>query len=381
MKVTTGIILFLTLLVVLALPGTALAAGQGQELRGVLPDEFVLGDNFILESGESVHGNLWVMGGNADLRSGSRVTGSIMLFGGNLRANGLVEGHINAAGGNLEIGDTAVVRGDVNLIGGSLDRSQNARIEGDINEGMTGPFTFTTPRGVRIPAIDVRLAPLWDLLSYLFQSFLMAALAVLVVMFLPAQTARVARTAVSQPLPSGGLGLLTVLVVPAVMLLLAITIILIPASLLTGLLLGIVIVFGWIAIGLEVGQRMAGLFRTEWAPPVAAGLGTLALSIVIGGIGKYLWCVGWLAPTLVALVGVGSVLLTRFGMQPYPPHGGLPPAPPAPVVPTTPGAETDIASSGGARAYPVDEGTPGDEPPPAASTVGVYPLPKDEPPA
>ena len=37
---------------------------------------------------------------------------------------------------------------------------------------------------------------------------------------------------------------------------------------------------------------------------------------LIGGIGL-VPCVGWIAPFLVAAMGLGGVILTRFGSQPY----------------------------------------------------------------
>jgi hypothetical protein len=333
MKAITKFLLLITI-VLLFIPGVALAAEPGGGFISVLPDQFVFGDNYILDRGQTLSGNLWVFGGNVDLREESRVTGSLMVFGGNIRVDGTVDGDINAAGGNVTLQSQALVRGNITLMGGSINRHASARVEGDVFDNPSGPFSYTLPRGVRLPRFDVVLHPFVDFLTFLFQAFLTAALAVLVAMFLPVQTQRVAQTAIRQPFVAGGLGLLTVIVLPLALLIMTITIILIPAALLLILLIGIILLFGWIALGLELGKRMADLFKTEWALPVAAGLGTLTLSIVVGGIGKYLWCIGWILPTLVALVGFGSVLLTRFGTQHYPPGGALIPAAPAPPAPS-----------------------------------------------
>jgi hypothetical protein len=149
---------------------------------------------------------------------------------------------------------------------------------------------------------------------------------------------------------TGGLGLLTVVVTPLVVLVMVITIILIPVSLLGILLLAIMVVFGWIAIGAEVGHRLEAAFKTEWALPVTAGLGTFLLTLVVDGIGQIVPCVGWLVPSAVGLLGLGAVLLTRFGTQDYPTY--LPPAggtlnlvvPPAPVPPESPAEEVPPSS-------------------------------------
>ncbi len=355
MKVTKVLIsLSLWLVLALALPGPALAADGSA--KG-LPDEFVFGENYTLAGGETLDGNLWVFGGNATLEEGSTVTGDVMVFGGNLIADGTIEGDVNMTGGSVMLGSTAVVQGDVNVTGGSLNRDSGARVEGSVNENFRGPFRFSMPRGLRLPGVNVPWPevdiqyPFWGVLSYFFRAFLVSALAVLLAMFWPRQIARTGEAVLSQPLIAGGMGLVTIIVAPIVLLGLAITILLIPVSFLGFLLLGVMIVFGWIAIGLEVGKRMAQtLFRTEWTLPVAAGLGTLLLTLVVDGIGQ-IWCVGWIAPALVGLLGLGGVLLTRFGTQPYsgPAASAIRPMTPAPAEGVPP--ETR-AAEGGAQAYP-----------------------------
>jgi hypothetical protein len=382
MKATRLLFISVILFVLaLALPGTALAAdGPANPLPAspwskVLPDEFVFGDNYTLENGDSLDGNLWVFGGNATLEEGSTVQGNVLVFGGNLVADGTIEGDISITGGSVMLGSTAVVQGDVNVTGGSLDRDSGARVDGSVQEDFRGPFRFNVPRGVRIPWMNVPMPyvdlhyPFWGVLEYFFRAFLVSAIAVLVAMFWPRQTAQTGQAILSQPLISGGMGLITVIVAPIVLVGLAITILLLPVSLLGFLLLGIMVVFGWIALGLEVGRRMAqSLFKTEWTLPVAAGLGTLVLTLIVDGIGQ-IWCVGWIFPALVGLVGLGGVLLTRFGTQPF--TGGAlsgvippvpPPASPAPVMPVQPVErevvlveEEPIPPAGGAVAYPVQE--------------------------
>ena len=59
----------------------------------------------------------------------------------------------------------------------------------------------------------------------------------------------------------------------------------------------------------------------EFQPVLAGGLGTLVVSLVLGGIG-FIPCVGWLGYFVVGLIGLGAVLLTRFGSRPYPENGG-----------------------------------------------------------
>jgi hypothetical protein len=163
------------------------------------------------------------------------------------------------------------------------------------------------------------------------------------VIFWPNPTSRVSSTMIGQPVTTGGIGLLTIVVVPLVLLLLMITICLIPVSIVGVILLVVAIVFGWIALGLEVGKRLAIALNQKYQPVVMAGLGTLVLSLVVNGIG-FIPCVGWLAPFLVAAVGLGGVLLTRFGTQVYQPSSAAVPTEEEAIVEVPPTDEPEEKS-------------------------------------
>jgi len=260
------------------------------------------------------------------------------VMGGNLEADGRIEGDVGIVGGNVRLGQHAVVVGDVVTIGGSFDRAAGAVVQGEIASGtrfslpiVRGPFV--SPGVTAMHDWRWTLSPVVEALWMVVRSFLLAALAVLVVMFWPEATRRTARAAVEQPVIAGAVGLLTVIAVPALLVLLAITICLIPFSLLGFLLFGLSVAFGVIALGLEVGQRMGEAFQRAFHPAAAAGLGTLLLALVVGGIGL-IPCVGWIVPTLTAALGAGAVVLTRFGSRAYTPAGPSLPPPAAPAEPS-----------------------------------------------
>lgn len=303
----------------LVLPAAAFA---GELEQG----QVVMGGNFVLEAGETLDGDLLVFGGNVTLEADSIVQGDLFLLGGNADIDGEVNGDLALLGGNADLGRTAVLNGDVISLGGNLARAEGAQISGDVvsADEFSIPFQFDFPsfgfgRSRVIGPFEgggFRFSPVWDVLWFLFRSLLLAALAILVVMFWPNPTSRAAKAVVSQPLLSGGLGLLTFIVAPILLVVLAITIILSPVSLLAAILLVVAGVFGWIAIGLEVGDRMSEAFGWELHPAASAGIGTLAMSLVVGGIGL-IPCIGWLAGVVVAAIGLGAVLLTRFGSREY----------------------------------------------------------------
>jgi hypothetical protein len=353
MKAKVKLVLILIMLSGLAL----MAAVPAQEPGG---DRIVMGGVFTLEDGETLTGNLFVFGGVASLEEGSLVEGGVMLFGGTLTVNGTVEGDINVFGGLVDLGETAVVKGDVNSIGGPVNQEEGAQVEGSVNTGLTSPIPlvltgrFQIPRlegrlplvippNIPVPIMDITVNPLVSGLWILFRSFLWAVVAVLVVLFMPNHTRRAAQAAVTQPLGSGGLGCLTLVVAPPVLILLVITICGIPVSLLGALLLVVMLAFGVIVLGRETGERIAGMFKQDWAPALSAGVGTFALTLVANGLAELIPCVGWLIPVILGMVGLGAVLLTRFGTQDYPAYATVTSSPvPAasylePATPPEPG--------------------------------------------
>jgi hypothetical protein len=328
----------LLLLLALALPGSALAQGQSG-------DKFVFGGAYTLAEGETLDGGLYIFGGMATLQAGSHVTGEIVLFGGTLSIAGEVDGSVTALGGLVTLEETAVIQGDLSSAATHVQRAEGAIVEGKvITGGENGALDVPLPGNLDLPDLSGIFNPIWAVLWYLFRSFLWAALAVLVVLFLPRHTGTVSGAITSQPLICGGVGLLTVVVAPVALLIMTVTIILIPAVLLGLLLLLLAWAFGVIALGAEVGRRLALGLKQEWAPAVAAGVGTLLLSLVLEGVSALVPCIGWLAPALAGMLGLGAVLLTVSGTRPYPPvdplgsHPGLAPVPavPPPAAPPSP---------------------------------------------
>jgi hypothetical protein len=336
-------ILLLAAVLLLAFPGQVLA----QRPSG---DQVVFGGVFTLQDGEILNGNLAVLGGSATLEEGSRVNGSVAIMGGSVDIYGEVNGSINVIGGAVFLGDTAHVRGDILTVGGNVTRQPGAQVDGSSRrsdpEDFQLPPQITRP-GQFLPNFGIDLRPIGNFLWFIFRTLALSALAVLVALFLAAPTQRVAQTIVAQPVISGAMGFLTLIITPALLLLLTITIILIPLSLLGFMALVVALLFGWIAVGVEVGNRLATLFQTTWTTPVSAGLGTLVLTVVASAVGA-IPCVGWVLPFIVAMIGLGGVIMSRFGTRvylgqpptpppppPVTPSGYPPPAPPAPSAPLT----------------------------------------------
>ncbi|OGO26848.1 MAG: hypothetical protein A2Z16_16480 [Chloroflexi bacterium RBG_16_54_18] len=343
MKPNLRIAVFLILMAVLALPSsTALA-------KGFVDDKIVAGGTYTLKGGEVLDGDLVILGGVVTLEEGSTVTGNVTLLGGTLSIKGTVERDVVGLGGVVSLDSQAVIRGDLTAVAAALNRAEGSLVIGQVITGFEGPLKLPNPGWRDLPQpsrIEVANSQFWNGLWYLFGAFLWSALAVLVVMFLPNPSNRISQAVFHQPVLAGSIGLLTAIVAPILLILLMVTILLIPVSLLGVLALVAAWVLGRIAIGLEVGRRMGEMSNRDWPAAVAAGIGTFVLSLVVDGISLLIPCIGWLAPALIGVIGVGGVLLTRFGAQPYPPsNGGASLVVPGPVAPPPP---SGFASPSGA---------------------------------
>jgi len=289
------------------LPITAYAAS---------PSDVVIGNSYTLNPGETLNNDLFIVGGTVNLMSGSTVNGSIFLIGGSVTAAGTINGEITVLGGTLNLTSTFILHGNLTTAGASVNRDPGAQIDGEIRTGENIQY-FVLPGGVRFPNLSRSFDPLFRVAGFFLRLFLWALAAMVLAMFLPTHLNRTSQAVLSQPLISGGLGLLTVIIVPIILILLAITICLIPVALLGAFALVVAWAFGLIALGLEIGKRISGMLKQDWHPAISAGLGTLALMTVLNSLEAVVPCIGWIPKVVVGLLGLGAVLLTQFGMKPY----------------------------------------------------------------
>jgi cytoskeletal protein CcmA (bactofilin family) len=343
MKLTLKIASLVLLAMLVFVPMQS-AAAKGTSFDG----QVIFGQSYTLKSGETLTGDLLVFGGTATLEEGSTVNGNVVLFGGTLVVNGVVSGDVAVTGGSVSIGTTAHIHGNLATVGASLERAEGSQIDGQIfntatswvGDGNNGnnPVTPGTPATPVVPSVHINFDPFGPLFNAFGQALGLAVLAMLVMLFLAPHADRVAHAVMAQPLTAGGLGLLTVIVAPITLVLLTVTLILIPVVAVAVVALFVAAVFGWIAIGYEIGQRFTKAIHQNWHPAFSAGLGVFALTLVANALTgiPVLNCVGWLVPFLLGLAGLGAVIMTRFGTQSVVVPTAVEPAPLAPIAPIAP---------------------------------------------
>ena len=314
-----GTLMMLIALFLFATP--ALAQGGGQ---------FVFGDDYTLESGEQLNGGLAVFGGSVELEPDSQVYGDVFVAGGNLVAAGRITGDLAVFGGDVRLTESAVVTGDLVAVGGNIDREEGSVVLGEAisaGDGVIMPgFALRFPQVLpdvlphAIPIGGVAgglIGVLQNIVMAIFSALALAALGVILLLFLEQPVRRMGDTVTVVPWASVGMGLLTMIVIAAVTVILVITICLSPLALLLVVALAVAVLLGWTVAGLLVGERiLIALNIKDPSPLLSVAVGVLLLSLL-----THIPCLGWLLGLLVTSTGLGAVVLTRAGTVPYPVNG------------------------------------------------------------
>lgn len=348
------ITLFLLLALLLIPTSNAYAQSPGG-------DVIRIGENYTLKSDEVLNGSLIVIGGNVTIEEGAKVSGDIVVIGGNLTMDGdtkgnvviiggkanssaKVSGDMVAIGGQILLKTTAVVKGNVVTLGGQVTQEEGAEVAGDIINnappadvpdipGIPGiPNIPNTPDAPNNDFSHFNVNPFWELAGVFGRALAIAAIAMLLTLFLQPQMERVSDTIMKQPLLAGSFGLMTVVLAPLAIVIMVVTLILIPVAIIVLMVLPLAWLFGMIALGQEVGERFTKAINQIWAPVLSTGFGTFLLVLVVGIIGM-VPCFGWLFSFLITLVALGGVAMTWFGTRNAPGKPAL-----APVVVEVPPA-------------------------------------------
>ncbi len=305
------------LIVLLAIFFTFLTVPQTVQAKGLTCEKLILGGSYSLASDEVLPGNLCLLAGVGTLEAGSIIEGDVFLLGGNLQANGSVSGNMTVAGGLVDFSETTAVEGDLRVIGGQVFGLELAEVKGEVIHNLNLPSAFQMPViGWGNPSGFIQ--PLWRLFWLPMRSIIWVGFALLIYLLIPKRVDVSGQAAKTQPALSGVIGLGTVLVSLIASVLLAVTIICSPLSLLLLVALLAAWGVGIVALGNVFGAYLAKLLNQDWAPMLQLGVGVFTLTFIINIPGLFVSCLGFLLSFLAGIIGLGAVVLTRFGDQPYP---------------------------------------------------------------
>lgn len=257
--------------------------------------------------GQDIHlpGDVLVRAGTADFANGAQVDGRLVMLGGAVRLDGRVAGDVLLLDGSLVLGPTAVVGGDLRLGGGDLSMAESAVVRGEVleNSGLALPLDSNQQSGPD------------GLVRSLIAALLLALLGALWVRWKPGPMAAVGQAATQAPVLCSALGLLVLLVVPALLIVMAFTVVLVPLVVVLAGGLFVLLGYGVTAVGQQVGLRLARL--AGW--PLSAAQATFGGTLLLMLLFELPW-VGAVAWWITAVVISGALLVTRLGLQRYTPH-------------------------------------------------------------
>ena len=333
---TSGIALVLAALLLLAAaPGVAAAESRAggtvvvEEGETINEDLEAFGGDIVVRG--TVNGDLSAVGGN--VRIEGEVTGDVNAFAGNVWIAGPVGGNVEAAAGNVYVQPDAEIAGDLEaaagnvvvagsvggnaeLAGGTVTLAETATIDGNVeyavgedgqftNRGATVGGTITRVEDVEAGPLEGPQAPGWVFGIYGFLVNLL--LGAILLLLLPGFSAAVADRIATDPLRTAGIGLLTLVAVPILLVLLVITIVGIPLALVGALLFGLLV---WVA--LVYGRFAVGVWLLSLVDAENRWLSLVVGLLVLGLASRIPW-VGGLIDFVVLLLGLGAVAVLGYG--------------------------------------------------------------------
>ncbi len=301
------------------------------QARGVAEGKVVFGGEYTLPAGQVLDGDLTVVGGAAHVAERAVITGDVHVIGGTLSMNGVVEGDLSVTGGKAVVDGT--VRGDVSVLGGEVTFGKHAVVEGEVRTvggevrrdpgarvrivpaGPKQPRAFFWPERrpflADVGPVNLVARWLWRGMLAVFQALALAVLAAVLFLFLEAPARKVVEEIEKAPLVAGGVGLLTAALLPVVLIALAITLLLLPLAIVLAVAVAAAGLYGWLVLGLMVGEQIAELGHVAWHPALSGAAGTFLLSLGAGLL-NVIPCVGWIPGFLAGALGLGAVLLAAW---------------------------------------------------------------------
>jgi uncharacterized RDD family membrane protein YckC len=336
------------------------ASPQTDNVQVVFGHDAYVGKDEEAETAVSIIGNTTVDGKVSDtavsILGTTTVNGSVgdtaVAVMGSVQVNGHVGGEVVAVGGNIELGPDAEVGGEVVVVGGTLQKDPAAVVHGQIQqvsfmqhfpkfEWLSAWMKSALFKG-RLLSFASGTGWAWMVAGALLGFYLLCAL------IFPRGIEKCAETLEQRPGLTILTALLTMLAIPLVFLLLAITgigLFVIPflaLGLFAAKLFGRAAMFAWF------GRRLTGWLGRGLASPAA-------LNVLIGGILVALLytvpILAFIVSALIGILGLGTVIyvlilsMRRNGAKPAPaaaaPLAGPPPV--AGVVLTAGGAGESLA--------------------------------------
>ena len=303
-----------------AVKGDVVAMGGDVRLRApVGSDVYVAGGTVTIES--SVGGNARVAGGNAEVTGTGSVTGNLSIAAGDVLILGPVKGNVHAAGGNVLI--DSEIGGDVSTGAGTLELGPNARITGKLK--YKGPDdirrhpdaqvlggiekkevrTRETRRHVETTTRDRSFS-----VGGLLWTLGLIGLAALLAAAFPGATKRLGGELRENTGLVFLLGFCALVGVPILAVMLMVTIIGLPLALILVLLYFLLLLLGYVAIAVVMGDLALNRYKSEMAARLGWRVGAAVLAMLALAVLGRIPFLGGLVIFAALLAGIGAIVLS-----------------------------------------------------------------------
>jgi cytoskeletal protein CcmA (bactofilin family) len=254
----------------------------------------------------TVDGDVTVASAALELREGSTVGGGLDAGVADARLAGSIGGDAAVDATTLGVAPTATIDGSLTYRSEDATIADGATIAGGATVAddleVASPGGFGGGSDADLPTIPPWVGAVYSGLS----SLLLGAILLLAT---PNFSRRLAEVGTAQPLRSGGVGVLTLVGTPAALLILAVTIVGIPLSLVGLFVFGAVVfaatVYGAVVLGTWL--LSLGDYRNRWAALV---VGVVAVALV-----RQIPVVGGLVRFVVLVLGLGALATALYELR------------------------------------------------------------------
>ena len=245
------------------------------------------------------------IGSDLTIEEGTKVH-NVLVVGAQITVEGTVENHVTAIGGSVVLARTAVVGGNIFCLGGIIVRGKGSEVRGSITEINSNDIS---------QAVTNALSEEWEGWSWIFavisiSIFLgLLIITVVTVLLIPKPVRLISAAIMEKPLKVTlwGLGGLVLIVPLAVLLAISVIgIVLIPLEMTIVLCAALI---GFISVSQLVGRKLFAVLKRNDQSMMRESVWGLIILWLIGWI-PY---VGWMVKVCAIVLGLGGVLLTRFG--------------------------------------------------------------------
>jgi hypothetical protein len=292
------------------------------------------------------------IGSDVTIESGMKVR-NVVTIGGQITVDGTVDNNVVAVGGSVVLTKTAVVGGNVLSLGGVIVSARDAQVGGSLTEINSSNLYET---------LTAALGTEWEGWSWIFAVISLAIFLVILVVallisaLLPKPVGIVAEAIRDNTFKVVLCGLLGLVLIVPLALLLTVSVVGIALIPLEVIIVVCSVLLGFIAVGQLIGGKFLRLLGRPNRGVVRQTFWGLIVLWLIGWI-PY---IGWMIKASAIVLGLGAVLITRFGthrgwkctppaaaatprVAPIPPVSDTP-APPASDVPADTGGSAEPAN-------------------------------------